>query len=302
METAQIKQIIKRELPTIMQEDTEMQQFILDLSRKQFADKADTESRFDRILTELRQNREANQKKWEANQKEWEANHKQWDVQEEKWAKNQAIINQMLADNRKKWAAQEEKWQDQEEKWQDQEKKWAENQAIINQMLADNREKWAAQEEKWAENQAVINQMLADNRALSRRYDSGIGALGARWGLHAEQSFRNALKSILEVSFAVEVLNITEFDDDGVVFGRPDQIELDIIIKNGLLIICEIKSSMSRSDMYTFGRKIAFYEDRHNRKATRTLVISPMIEERAKQVAKYLDIEIFSYAQDMESL
>jgi hypothetical protein len=42
----------------------------------------------------------------------------------------------------------------------------------------------------------------------------------------------------------VEVLNITEYDDAGVVFGRPDQIELDIIIKNGILIIAEIKSSM----------------------------------------------------------
>jgi hypothetical protein len=36
------------------------------------------------------------------------------------------------------------------------------------------------------------------------------------------------------------------------VFGRPDQVELDIIIKNGDVILCEIKSSMSKADIYSF--------------------------------------------------
>ncbi len=54
MDVAQIKQIIKRELPIIMQEDAEMQQFILHLAHNQFAPKQETESRFDRLLTELR--------------------------------------------------------------------------------------------------------------------------------------------------------------------------------------------------------------------------------------------------------
>ena len=48
MSVTQIKQIIRRELPVIMREDVEMQQFILHLARTQFADKMETESRFDR--------------------------------------------------------------------------------------------------------------------------------------------------------------------------------------------------------------------------------------------------------------
>ena len=43
------------------------------------------------------------------------------------------------------------------------------------------------------------------------------------------------------------MINITEYDDEGEVFGRPDQIELDLLIKNGLLIIGEIQSSISKS-------------------------------------------------------
>ncbi len=40
------------------------------------------------------------------------------------------------------------------------------------------------------------------------------------------------------------MLTINDYDDEGVVSGRPNQIELDVIISNGMLIVCEIKSSM----------------------------------------------------------
>ena len=227
MDPIEIREIIRRELLAIVQEDTELQQLIRQLASDQFADKVETESRFDRLLAELRREREA------------------------------------------------------------QNKKWAENQAALR-LYQDEQNK------KWAENQEAIRQLI-------RKYDSTIGALGARWGLHSEQSFRNALKGILEESFGVEVQNITEFDDEGYVFGSPDQVELDLIIKNGSLIICEIKSSMSRSDMYTFNRKVAFYEQRHQVKAARKLVISPMVDKYAQGVAAKLAIEVYSHAEDVEA-
>jgi len=242
MSVTQIKQIIRRELPAIMREDVEMQQFILHLARTQFADKAETESRFDRQLDELRRDRE------------------------------------------------------------EQSRKWDENQEALRRDREEQSRKWDEQNRKWDENQKVINQMLQEIQGLSRKHDSTIGALGARWGLHTEQSFRSALKAILEESFAVEVRNVTEFDEAGYVFGHPDQVELDIIIKDGLLIICEIKSSMSRSDVYTFGRKVEFYEQEHQRKAARKLVISPMVDEYAQRVAKKLGIEVYSYAEAVEAI
>jgi hypothetical protein len=260
MNVTQIKQVIRRELPAIMQEDVEMQQFILHLTRTQYADKTETESRFDYLLDELRRDREEQSKRWDENQ--------------------------------------EALRRDREE----QSRKWDENQEALRRNREEQSRKWDEQNRKWDENQRAINQMLQEIRGLSRKHDSTIGALGARWGLYTEQSFRNALEAILEESFAVEVQNVTEFDETGYVFGRPDQVELDIIIKDGLLIICEIKSSMSRSDMYTFGRKVEFYEQGHQQKATRKLVISPMVEEYAQRVAKELGIEVYSYAENVEAL
>ena len=98
------------------------------------------------------------------------------------------------------------------------------------------------------------------------------------------------------------MINVTEFDDEGYVFGRPDQVELDIIIRNGTLIICEIKSSMSKSDMYIFERKVRFYEKKHRKQAAKMIVISPMIDKRALPVSKKLGIEVYSYANMIEEL
>ena len=221
MDKQQVIELIRQELPGIMQRHREMRDWVLSLTRVQYADKQETESRFDRILEELRLDRQENAHKWEEQNRKWEANQK------------------------------------------------------------------------------TINDMLAAIKAQAEKHESSIGALGARWGLYSEQSFRNGLKAILEKSFGVEVLNVNDYDETGEVFGHPDQVELDIIIQNGLLILCEIKSSISKADMYIFDRKAAFYEKRHNRKATRKLVISPMVDVRARDVARRLHIEVYTHAYDV---
>ena len=73
-------------------------------------------------------------------------------------------------------------------------------------------------------------------------------------------------------------------------------------IKNGLLLICELKSSIDKAGMYIFERKARFYERRHERKADRLLVISPMIDARARKVAEQLGIEMYSDSDEVETL
>ena len=138
--------------------------------------------------------------------------------------------------------------------------------------------------------------------AIAQKHDRSVGALGSRWGLQSEKAFRDALAAILEKSFDVQVANITEFDESGEVFGRPDQVELDVIIKNGLLLICELKSSIDKAGMYIFERKARFYERRHARQANRLIVISPMIDARARQVAEKLGIETYGDSTDIEAI
>ena len=162
--------------------------------------------------------------------------------------------------------------------------------------------KWEEQNRKWDENSRKWDETLDEIRSMKTRHEQGIGALGARWGIASEASFRAALQGILEDSFHVQVLNVNEFDDEGMVFGRPDQVELDIIVVNGLLILCELKSSMSKGDMYIFERKVRFYEKRHQRMADRKIVISPMVDAKARVVAQALEIKVFSYSDEVTGL
>jgi len=212
----EVKKVILTQLPRLMETEPDIRDFILRVTREQYAGKQETESRFDRIMDELKRDREAQTRKWEDNQK-------------------------------------------------------------------------------------VINEMLTSIKALGQKHDSTIGALGARWGLHSEASFRNGLRAILEKSFGVKVERYEDYDHEGKVFGRPEQIEMDVIIHDGTLILCEIKSAMSKSDLYAFWRKKNFYEEKHGRRASRAMVISPMIDDYARSAAKELDIEVYGYAEDVKT-
>lgn len=171
----------------------------------------------------------------------------------------------------------------QEKKWDEQNRLW--------------REQWESHQRQQKEE---FNKLHEEIMAMAKKHDRSIGALGARWGMQSERSFRNALAGILEMHFGAEVLNINEYDEQGVVFGRPDQIELDVIIKNGLLLIFELKSSIDKAGMHIFERKARFYESRHNRKADRLIVISPMIDPKAQKLADRLKIETYSDSEEIE--
>jgi hypothetical protein len=108
----------------------------------------------------------------------------------------------------------------------------------------------------------------------------------------SEATFRNALRSILEENFGVKVERVKYKDESGEVFGRPDIVDLDVVIYNGHLLVCEIKSSASRADVYSFERKVRSYEKRVGRKADRAILISPMIHKKDIELARTLGIEV----------
>ena len=257
------------EPPQLLQSDPSLSARILAIAREHFPTKVETEDRFTRMLNELARDREEQSRKWEKQKAE---DKRKWDEQNRKWEKQKA-------EDKRKWDEQNRKWDEQNRKWDEQK--------------AEDKRRWDEQNRKWEESDRQFREVHEEIMAQAKKFDRSIGALGSRWGLQTEQAFRDALAGILVGSFGVEVVNVNEFDDQGEVFGKPDQVELDIIIKNGLLIICELKSSVDKPAMYTFERKVRFYEKRHRRKANRMIVVSPMIEERARRVGKKLGIEMY---------
>ena len=235
MNTESLKEAIKRELPEFLRTDQEFRAYILELTRQEYAGRAETQDRFYDLLEELRRDREERTREW------------------------------------------------------------------VEYKDVQNR-KWDEQNRKWDENQAGLRRIHEEIMLQALKHDRSIGALGSRWGLQSEKAFRDALAGILEKNFGVEVVNVNEYDDEGVVFGRPDQVELDVIIKNGLLLICELKSSIDKAGMYIFERKARYYEQRHQRTANRLIVISPMIDARARKVAERLGIETYGDSTEVDAL
>jgi hypothetical protein len=242
----------KRELPRLLREDPALRDDVLELTRGLYADRAETGDRFDRVLDELRRDREEQARKW--------------DEQNLKW--------------REQTREQNLRWEEQSRLWEEQARKWDEGREELRRQREDARRE--------------LDQVHDEIMALAKKLDRSIGALGARWGLQSESAFRNALAGILEESSGVTVRNVSEFDDSGEVFGRPDQIELDIVVKDGVPLILELKSSVDKAGIYSFERKARFYERRHQRQANRLIVVSPMIEPKALAVARQLGIETYS--------
>ncbi len=274
-----IRRLVREEVRRALIEDPEVRRAI------QAALRETPESRFDKLLEELRLAREEDSRRWAEHQaeeaKRWEEQKLRWDEQVKLWA-----------EQNRRWAERQEeeakRWDEQAKLWAEQNRRWAERQE-------EEAKRWEEENLRWKEDQKAIRAML---KRLDE-FDSRLGALGARWGLHSEEAFRSALQGILEESFGVQVINLREWDDSGEVFGRPDQVELDVIIYNSTLILCEIKSAVSKADIALFERKVQWYEKRHSRKADRRIVISPLADARAERFARELGIEIYSFARDV---
>jgi hypothetical protein len=223
-------------------------------------------------------------KKWDEQSKRWEEQSKKWDEQSKKWDEQS-----------KRWDEQSKKWDEQSKKWDEQSKKWDEE----NKKWKEQNQKWDEENKKWHEQNQKNNELLAEIKRMNKKHDTMLGALGARWGLRTEASFRNALRAILKDSFGVQIVNINDYDSTGEVFGIPDQVEIDIIIRNGTTIACEIKSSISKSDVATFEKKVLFYQKQYGRTVNRKIIISPMVDSKAIPVAERLRIEVYSYAEEV---
>jgi len=276
--------------------------------------------KWDESQAQLERDREEQARKWdeqnqeqarkwdEQNQEQarkWDEQNRKWDEQNRKWYEAHAQLERDREEQARKWDEQNQeqarKWDEQNRKWEEQNRKWDESQARLERDREEQERKWEEQNRKWDESRREFQQVHEEIMAQAKKLDRSIGALGARWGMQSERAFRDALAGILEESFGVEVLHVNEYDDSGEVFGRPDQVELDVIIRNGLLIICELKSSIDKPGMYSFERKARFYERRHGRTADRLIVISPMIDARAQKVARELGIETYSDSIDVET-
>jgi len=224
------------------------------------------------ILNELRSLREdfnkyvmLEERRWEENSRRWEENSKRWEESNRRWEEN--------------WR----RWEESSRRWEENSKRWEEN----------NR-RW---EEAYKRFEAIENELKSLREDFNRTFESfsrRLDALGARWGVIAEESFREGMRAVVQRILGVaRVDKWVYYDAEGEVYGKPSIVEVDIIIKDDTHILVEVKPSISRGDVAEFLRISKLYE-RVCRVKPKLVIISPYIDLRAYELAKELGIEVYT--------
>ncbi len=256
----EVGKIIYEQLPQIIRNQPEVRFVIWDMLSEKFASKDKTEDRFEKLLEEIKALEEKSDRKFEQVFKKLEENDRKFEK-----------IFKKLEENDRKFEEHSRKFEEHSRKFEEQNRKFDEK----------------------------FEKMLNEIRNVDKRIDRAIRAIGARWGLSIEDAFRQGIKSVLEEFTNTKVEHYLGLDNEGVIFGWPEQVEIDVVVKNGKLCLMEIKFSTSKSDVYIFDRKVAFYEKETGRKPDKKIIVSLIFGPGAQEFARKLNIETYTEPEDI---
>jgi len=121
-----------------------------------------------------------------------------------------------------------------------------------------------------------------------------ISALGTRWGFMAEGAFGESLRGLLEKELGFRVERWRAYDERGMVFGYPSEVEVDVAVSDEKLTLIEVSSHVRASDVLQFRRKAELYERKTGRRPDRLLMVTPYIDEKVLEAARQLGIEVYT--------
>ncbi|MBX6423556.1 PD-(D/E)XK nuclease family protein [Thermosulfurimonas sp. F29] len=289
-------------LPRILREHPEVRFEIEKILRETALPRDEAESRFEKLLKEIRDIREETRRIWKYLQEREDRWEEKLEAQNRAWEKRfqeqQKAWERKFQEEQKAW---ERKFQEEQKAW---ERKFQEEQKAWEKRFQEQQKLW---EKKFEEEQRAWRQQLEEyNRRWDERFkefwnrvERTLGGLGARWGLQSEEAFRAGMQKVLQSLTNYRVSRYLAYDEKGEVFGHPDQVELDVVIRNGEVWVIEIKSSVSKADLYAFERKVRFYEKREGRRVDRKIIVSPMVDPRALPLLPTLGIEVVPDAADL---
>ncbi len=135
----------------------------------------------------------------------------------------------------------------------------------------------------------ILTKEMRDGFKLLR---DAITAVGARWGIFAEEAFREGMEGILKELGFYDVKKWEDYDKDGMVFGYPSTVEVDLVIKDDKHYLIEVKSSVSDGDVLKLKKIGEFYEKKTGVKPE-LVIVSPYIKEEAKEKCKIFGIKFY---------
>ena len=267
----EIRELIANEFPRLITQNPEIRYELIGVMSETFAKKEDITA----ILNELRQMRE------ESEQQRVEFRQEMQTLREE---------------SEQRWVEFRQEMQTLRE---ESEQQWVEFRQEMQTLREESEQRWVEfrQEIKALREESSASRVYTDNAI--KRFNHTVQGLGARWGLQSEDAFRNGLAAILTDELGFRVERYEGYDNSGSVFGQPEQVEMDVIIRNSSVIAVEIKSSVSRGDLALFQKKVAFFEQTENVTVNRKFFISPFVDPNAVGLAARMGIELYTHSLDI---
>jgi len=233
----------------------------------------------DTILSELRKLREDFSKYVELEEKRWEENSKRWEENNKRWE-----------ENLKRWEENARRWEENNRRWEENNKRWEEN----ARRWEENNKRWEEAYKRFEIIEKELKALREDFNKAYLEFSRKLDALGARWGVIAEGAFREGMKGVVEKILGVARVEKWEFRDEaGEVYGYPSIVEVDVVVRNGIHTLVEVKSSISRGDVLEFWKIGRLYE-RVTGIKPRLVMISPYVDEKALESATNLGVEIYT--------
>ena len=209
-----------------------------------------------------------------------------------------------------RFARIEEKYQELEERFT----KLEERQQRLEEKFAKLEERFARLEERYQElekrfagieerqqrleeRQQKLEERLVEVLSELASLRKTVNAVAHRFGLITEGSFREALKGILSKYFGATASRLIVNDEEGIVYGYPSIVEVDVVIKDKEHILVETKSRADPGDVLELVRKGLLYEKVKGVKP-RLVMVAAWAPAKTREVAGKHNVEIYTYVEE----
>ncbi|BES81134.1 PD-(D/E)XK nuclease family protein [Pyrodictium abyssi] len=191
----------------------------------------------------------------------------------------------------------EERQQRLEERFQKLEERFAE----LEEHFARLEERFAKLEEefqKLEERQQRLEERMARLEEEMRETRRVLNTIAHRFGLLTETGFREAMRYVVEEALgAARVERLSLRDEEGLVYGYPATVDIDLVVRDGEHIIVEVKSRVDPGDVAVLARKARLYE-RETGTRPRAVILGGYVAPSAYEAAARLGVTVRPYLRE----
>ncbi len=197
-----------------------------------------------------------------------------------------------------RFAALEERVTKLEERFADLEERFVkleERFARLEERVVRLEERFAALEERVTRLEERMVRVEESLEALNKT----VITIAHRFGVLSEYSFREAIKGIVEDLFGASAHRWTTYDGEGIVYGHPAVVEIDVVVADSRHLLVEVKSRVDTGDVLELVRIARLYEEKEGVKPE-LAIVAGFVTPKARELAERLGVKIYTYLKHGE--